>query len=94
MIELRQTKTIRLGIVAGDQKNTADLQRKLESKGWKIQLVVCPEKRMTGLLRSGVLDVIYFKGSSEKTAEQLAFYFLSPSYLVKNQLLYREINGL
>lgn len=93
MMELNQYKTIRLGFAADDQKNITEFQKKIEAKGWKVQLIVCPEQRLTGLLRSGALDVIYFKNCSEKSAEQLYFYYLAPSFLVKNQLLLQKLSG-
>ena len=91
MIELKQTHVIRLGVGKDQQKNIADFKKTLESKGWKVQVIPCPDKRLTGLLRSGALDLIYFPGATEAEAERRGFRFIAPSFFIDNLLLLQEI---
>ncbi|MBQ9770378.1 MAG: hypothetical protein IJW23_00995 [Lentisphaeria bacterium] len=92
MRDLKQTRLLRLGIVKNQQKEILEFKKKMESKGWRVQLIPCPEKRLTGLLRSGFLDLICLPGKTEADAEQLDLYFLAPAFLTDNKLLLQEIH--
>ena len=92
MKELSRTGTLRLGVSAKNQKNIAALQKKLESKGWKVQVIVCPEKRLTGLLRSGAVDLIFPENVSEESAATFGFYYLNHGVLIKNKRLYETFS--
>ena len=91
MSELQRSRLLRLGIGKKQQTDVEEFKKTLESKGWRVQVVSCPEKRLTGLLRSGALDLIYFPGITEADAQRLDFYLITPSFLVKNQILYQAI---
>ena len=91
MSQLKQTRLIRLGIGKDQQKNIAEFIKKMESKGWKVQVIPCPERRLTGLLRAGTLDLIYLPGKTESDAGQLDLYFKAPAFLTDNSLLLQEI---
>lgn len=92
MRELKQTRLIRLGIGDKRQKEIVEFKKKMESKGWRVQEIPCPEKRLTGLLRAGALDLIYLPGKTTADAEQLDLYFLAPAFLTDNKLLLQEIH--
>jgi len=91
MSELQRSRLLRLGVGKKQQTDVEEFKKTLESKGWRVQVVPCPEKRLTGLLRSGALDLIYFPGITEADAQRLDFYLITPSFLVKNQILYQAI---
>ena len=91
MSQLKQTRLIRLGVGKDQQKNIAEFIKNMESKGWKVQVIPCPERRLTGLLRAGTLDLIYIPGKTESDAEQLDFYFQAPAFMTDNPLLIQEI---
>ena len=94
MVELKQTHLLRLGVAAGTQKNMDSFRKKLESKGWRVQVIPCPEKRLTGLLRSGALDLICLPGITETESAKLGFRLISSEFCIENQLLYQELKGL
>ena len=91
MSQLKQTRLIRLGIGKDQQKNVAEFKKNLESKGWNVQVIPCPERRLTGLLRTGALDLIYLPGKTEADAAQLDFLFKAPAFMTDNPLLLQEI---
>ena len=91
MSALQQTRLLRLGVGKTQQEEVSGFKKNLESKGWHVQVIPCPEKRLTGLLRAGSLDLIYFPGITEADAKRLDFYLITPSFLTKNQILYQAI---
>lgn len=91
MSQLKQTRLIRLGIGKDQQKNISEFIKNMESKNWKVQMIPCPERRLTGLLRAGTFDLIYLPGKTEADAEQLALFFKAPAFLTDNSLLLQEI---
>ena len=91
MSQLKQSRLLRLGVGKDQQKNIAEFIKNMESKGWKVQVIPCPERRLTGLLRAGTLDLIYLPGKNETDAEQFDFYFHAPAFMTDNPLLLQEI---
>lgn len=90
MMELKQTHLLRLGVSKKEEKNIAEIRKTLKEKGWDIQVILCPEKRLTGLLRSGALDLIYLPGVTKEDAERWDLYYLPPALLLKNRLLFQN----
>ena len=91
MAELRRTRMIRIGIPGKENAPVSAIRKKLEKKGWKVQLIVCPENRLTGLMRNGLLDIIYVENASEESAGKFGFYYYAPVFFIKNKLLYQVV---
>ncbi len=89
--ELSRTRMIRIGISGKDEAPVSALRKKLEENGWNVQLIVCPENRLTGLLRNGSLDVICTNNASEEFADKFGFYYYAPAFFIKNKLLYQVV---
>lgn len=94
MAELKKTRTIRLGVTEHSPNGAAEYRKKLESKGWRVREIICPDDRMTGLLRSGMVDLIFLPGATQKDAARMDLQFLAPSLLSGSRLLIQEISGL
>ena len=87
MKEWEYNKTLRIGIAGANRKIPDNIRKKLESDGWKLNEIVCPEKRMTGLLRAGAVDLIYRSGMTKEDADRWNLIYLSPGLLGNNQYL-------
>ena len=92
MMKLKQTNILRLGVPAGKQPETLLLEQKIQSKGWKLRIIPCPEKRLTGLLRTGALDVSALPGANKELADKTGFYFLAPDLLILNRFLFQKLS--
>ena len=87
MMELQQGKELRLGLCNIDEKEFAEIRKLLSAKKFKVKLVRCPENRLTGLLRTGAVDLIHLPGATEQNAETWNLIWLAPGLLSNNQYL-------
>ena len=87
MKELNQSKILRLGVTSSDRDVPDEIRKKLESDGWKIKVIICPDNRLTGLLRTGAVDLIYRPGFTKDDAEKWNLIYFAPDILGNNQYL-------
>lgn len=87
MMELQQGQELRLGICHMNQQEFSEIRKILNKMNFKVKLVRCPEKRLTGLLRSGAVDLIHLPGATEADAEIWNLIWIAPGLLTNNQSL-------
>ena len=91
MRDLKKNPVIRLGISGENPAGVPELEKKCGEHGWRLQIVVCPEKRLRGLLRSGAVDLIPAKELSEPDAESIGFSYVPPGFLAGNSLIREKL---
>ena len=84
MMQLKQTREIRIGVSRTNQKKLEEFRKNLNENEWRFKVILCPENRLTGSLRTGALDLIYIPGATKENAETWNFIYLAPGLLGNN----------
>lgn len=90
MRELEKRPVIRLGIGGEAPAGLRELEKTCEKRGWRVETVVCPRKRLGGLLRSGTVDLIPADSLSDP-AESVGFFRIPPGFLTWSSVIEREL---